>query len=703
MPERDPLTLAAPPPFCSQTDMDPSSPTPTPPGPLPWSVESSREAARRETEILARLKNDLKNNRLAIVVGAGVTLSATADASGNPLSRITWTGLIRNGLDYLVNEGYVGASSRRIKRAYEALEDPDTDSLFDAANILSSQLTQHGQFPTWLETVFGNLAGEIRYPAVLEVLKLLHGRGATLLTTNYDDLLERHCDLYRIGRSKRDDIIKFRRGDLDGVFHVHGSYHDPHEVVLDTTDYYEVRHSDEVQNVLKTLLECKTMLFVGCGSGLEDPNFDALLKWASERQKDLPHRHCLLVRDGDNLKYKPLVRLKYGPGYQDLAPYLNRLLDEDLGSLDVAAGIPLRSPDITAGTPLRSPDITASVPLPTQNTHLNSFTTRTYQDYTVGWICALPTEMAAAVGMLDERHSYLSTRPHDGNTYTLGRIGDHNVVIACLPAGVTGTTSAAHVGRHMLHTFESIRFGLMVGIGSGVPSAANDIRLGDVVVSNPSGSSGGVSQYDFGKAIIDGQFARTGSLSRPPDVLLGAVANLQAKHMMESHELSKNISVMIEKYPAMRNEFTYQGAQHDHLFEADYEHPGNDATCENCDMSRLIHRPARSSDDPVVLYGLIASANQGMRDGRIRDRVARDLDVLCFEIEAAGLMDNFPCLVIRGICDYADSHKNKRWQRCAAAAAAAYAKELLCIIPGSQVFHTRPAAEMTTTECELHN
>ena len=67
-----------------------------------------------------------------------------------------------------------------------------------------------------------------------------------------------------------------------------------------------------------------------------------------------------------------------------------------------------------------------------------------------------------------------------------------------------------------------------------------------------------------------------------------------------------------------------------------------------------------------------------MRNGIDRDRISRELGgVLCFEMEAAGLMNTFPCLVIRGICDYSDSHKNKDWQAYAAATAAAYAKELL--------------------------
>jgi nucleoside phosphorylase len=320
---------------------------------------------------------------------------------------------------------------------------------------------------------------------------------------------------------------------------------------------------------------------------------------------------------------------------------------------------------------------------------------RTHGDYTVGWISALPTEMAAAVGMLDEHHPPLPSHPHDDNNYVFGRIGDHNVVIACLPSGEPGTTSVANVARDMLHTFDSMRFGLMVGIGGGVPSLANDIRLGDIVVSHPSETSGGVIQYDFGKTTQDGQFIRTGSLNRPPDVLLRAVASLQAKHLMQGHKLSEYLSEMVKKYPAMQSEYTWQGPQHDQLFEADYEHPGNNVKCENCDMSRLIHRPARSRDIPVVFYGLIASANQVMKHGQTRDRVGRELNALCFEMEAAGLMNNFPCLVIRGISDYSDSHKNKQWQQYAAATAAAYGKELLCIIPGNQVTSTRTATDIT--------
>jgi nucleoside phosphorylase len=325
---------------------------------------------------------------------------------------------------------------------------------------------------------------------------------------------------------------------------------------------------------------------------------------------------------------------------------------------------------------------------------MDASTTLTHRDYTVGWICALPAEMAAARGMLDQHHKPLEQDPHDENNYTLGCIGVHNVVLACLPGGVTGLTSAVAVAIRMFASFKWLRFGLMVGIGGGVPSHDHDIRLGDVVVSKPSGTFGGVIQYDFGKTVQEGRFTRTGSLNRPPDMLLTALANLQAKHLMEDLELSRKITEMVMEYPKMRTQFTHPGKQEDQLYETGYDHQGDPATCAHCDASRLVDREVRISDAPVVHYGLIASGNQVMRYSGTRDRLRKELDILCFDMGAAGLMDRFPCLVIRGICDYADSHMNKRWQPYAAATAAAYANELLSLIPAKQMMRAPSAAQM---------
>ncbi|KAJ5495358.1 hypothetical protein N7539_000474 [Penicillium diatomitis] len=313
---------------------------------------------------------------------------------------------------------------------------------------------------------------------------------------------------------------------------------------------------------------------------------------------------------------------------------------------------------------------------------------RRHQDYTVACICALPLEMAAVAAMLDERHESLPAKPSDTNSYILGRIGHHCVAIACLPAGVYGTTAATNVATQMLSTFDSIRFGLMIGIGGGVPSRSNDIRLGDVVVSKPTRDTGGVIQYDYGKTVAGGRFELTGTLNKPPSVLLTAVARLQAEHKLEPSRMPQILSDAIAKYPATKKDLTYCGQESDRLFASNYDHPVSDCDsedCRHCDPAMLISRSTRDDHNPVIHYGLIASGNQVMKHGKRRDQLAGDLGVLCFEMEAAGLMDNFPCLVIRGICDYCDSHKNKKWQNYAAGTAAAYGKEILSVIPPSQV------------------
>ncbi|KAL7949484.1 ankyrin repeat-containing domain protein [Trichoderma barbatum] len=313
-----------------------------------------------------------------------------------------------------------------------------------------------------------------------------------------------------------------------------------------------------------------------------------------------------------------------------------------------------------------------------------------YQDYTVAWICALPLEIAAATAMLDETHPSLPAKPNDDNQYVLGRIYAHNVVISCLPCGVYGTTSATTVATQMRSSFESIRFFLMVGIGGGAPSKKDDIRLGDVVVSRPTRDLGGVVQYDFGKAISGGRFQRIGVLNKPPPVLLSAISILQATSMSKPNNISSLITEMATRDDHMSRTFAYPGEDQDILFDHEYDHPESEETCRHCDKKRLIKRPSRAGPEPLIHYGLIASGNQVVKDGHVRDKMVRELGVLCFEMEAAGLMDNFPCLVVRGICDYSDSHKNKQWQNYAAAAAAAYTKQLLSVIHTNQVSDTPP-------------
>ncbi|OQD86803.1 hypothetical protein PENANT_c007G02642 [Penicillium antarcticum] len=279
--------------------------------------------------------------------------------------------------------------------------------------------------------------------------------------------------------------------------------------------------------------------------------------------------------------------------------------------------------------------------------------------YNIGWICAISTEFTAAQAFLDEKYQApdpLSSA--DNNDYVCGRIGKHQVVIAVLPDGE-------------------------YGIGGGVPSSKHDIRLGDIVVSSPRNGNSGIFQYDFGKTIQVQPFQATGSLNQPPSALRAAVSGLKSQYESESHQLGKAVHKVLERNPRLRKKYKRPEPGSDRLYRSEFIHPlDNDTGCAVAcgdDPSRLTVRHERTADEdnPAIHYGVIASANQLMKDASVRDRLAAEKGVLCFEMEAAGLMNHFPCLVIRGICDYADSHKNKDWQGYAAMVAAAYAQDLL--------------------------
>ncbi|GKT83833.1 NACHT and ankyrin domain-containing protein [Colletotrichum tofieldiae] len=269
--------------------------------------------------------------------------------------------------------------------------------------------------------------------------------------------------------------------------------------------------------------------------------------------------------------------------------------------------------------------------------------------------------------MLDEEHRSLPNQASDDNTYVLGRIAQHNVVMACLP-GQYGTNNAAIVATNLKRSFPQIRATLMVGIGGGSPSQA-DLYLGDVVVGTR------VMQYDMGKVTVGGCFQETAIAKTPASLLNSAVSTLRSRYLQD--DSSKRITSLLQSRLPKLSRPNYP----DQLFQASYEHPLDAPTCDDCDLEKLQLRKARFSDEPKIHYGVIASGNRVMKNGKARDDVAQRFSALCFEMESAGMMDNLQCLPIRGICDYADSHKSKAWQGYAAATAAAYARGLVEAIP----------------------
>lgn len=321
--------------------------------------------------------------------------------------------------------------------------------------------------------------------------------------------------------------------------------------------------------------------------------------------------------------------------------------------------------------------------------------------YTISWICALPVEYDAAQALLDEEHNDpQEMSPHDNNLYTLGRIRWHNIVIVAPPNGKYGLSSTTDVIKSLLDSFPNIRISLLVGIGGGAPSRKHDIRLGDVVVGllndedltveelsdeelsdeESSDGEGGVIQYDFDKAMQSQELHETGT-NQAPALFRAAVNALRGEIQWRGYDMGDLSSLFVRRSRPLNHK--RPEAASDRLYRSSIIHPAKgEAECSMIcgnGSSSLIERHDRGRYDnkPEIHYGLIASANTPMKDAFVRDKLIEQKDVLCFETEAAGLMNDLPCLLIRGICDYSDSHGNTEWQGYAAMTAAAYARQLL--------------------------
>ena len=315
--------------------------------------------------------------------------------------------------------------------------------------------------------------------------------------------------------------------------------------------------------------------------------------------------------------------------------------------------------------------------------------------FTIGWISPLPLEKEAARLVLDEEYpsdeiQYQNTR------YLGGRIGKHEVVIGVQRR--MGLSGAAILAEKMSVGFPNIKYFLLVGIAGGVPrygpaGAVSQIVLGDVVVSSPRGNHGGVVQYDKGAWQGQGRLNYRGHTNGVPGDLLAAVNNFRAEGWSKTNIPAVLQQMRYKLDERRRQQYNDPGPNRDRLFEDDYAHQGTDQDdCrECCDAEYTISRADRGEganrllDEPRVHFGNIASSNQLQISAVERNRVQQEHEAICFEMEAAGVLEERPCVVVRGICDYADSHKNKGWQDYAAATAVACAKGLLAMIPAADV------------------
>ncbi|QIW98253.1 hypothetical protein AMS68_003771 [Peltaster fructicola] len=311
---------------------------------------------------------------------------------------------------------------------------------------------------------------------------------------------------------------------------------------------------------------------------------------------------------------------------------------------------------------------------------------RTWDDYTFGIICPLPHERMAAEAMLDEHHAPIANQQPDDNRYTFGRIGPHNVAITSLREGERGQSAAARVAA----TFRWMRYNFVVGTASGIPRPHledGDIRLGDIVVGAPERRGvPAVIEYCSGWAEQDG-LRMLPSFTRPSFGQAQAIHGVTCGH---AHNGPTHLTHLANVTRKLR----------------DYAYPAlKDALFDTRDPKREIARPQRHGDRfmpdnltapfirqskdgyhdyPMVHYGTIASADMTVRGAGLRDQLhdaiqaQLGLEALCLTREAGGVLHAWDtALVIQGICDYADSHKDGRWENFAAAAAAAYMKDII--------------------------
>jgi nucleoside phosphorylase len=327
---------------------------------------------------------------------------------------------------------------------------------------------------------------------------------------------------------------------------------------------------------------------------------------------------------------------------------------------------------------------------------------RNRNDFEIAVLCALGTESDAVLAVFDDTWEYkYGKAPGDPNAYITGRIGDHNVVLAYLPS--MGKASAASVAASMRSSFPEIRLGLVVGICGGVPThldTNNEILLGDVIIST------GIIQYDFGRQFpnrVVRKNTHDDNLSRPVSEIRSFLAKIQGSPSLQGLQENThfNLTEICKKKDFEKSK--YPGASEDKLHESAYRHKHHnsaicatcakcesieDDTCDEalelscfqleCDDRRLVQRTRLStSAEPQIHFGRFASGDRVMKSGNDRDKIASKEKVIAFEMEGAGVWENFPTIVIKSVSDYADSHKNKNWQRYAAAAAAACTKAIL--------------------------
>ena len=289
-----------------------------------------------------------------------------------------------------------------------------------------------------------------------------------------------------------------------------------------------------------------------------------------------------------------------------------------------------------------------------------------YSDVKIGIITALPKECAAMKMMMCDVEECFFDDRGAGHRYFLGKLKSANGKIhrvALAQCGM-GNNKAAIRATNMLNHFKAIDSIIMTGIAGGIPSYQNDdkqIRLGDIVISN------GVTQYDYIKETPKKIDNRSNS-TKPSAQLLEAI------DIMKTYEYEG-----VYPWHEYLNEFSSDSHFFKPAEDTDKLYDIEDNLCEH-------PKDSTRTKYPKIFLGEIASANTLLKNPTKRDLLKSTYGVLAVEMEASGIADatwnhNVGYLVVRGICDYCDTHKNDLWQEYAALVAAAYTRSLIEMLP----------------------
>ncbi|KAG8627668.1 hypothetical protein KVT40_005151 [Elsinoe batatas] len=310
-----------------------------------------------------------------------------------------------------------------------------------------------------------------------------------------------------------------------------------------------------------------------------------------------------------------------------------------------------------------------------------------FEDYTIAWIAVLQIEAQAAVRVLDVQHEgKFPVSSNDDYIFIGGNINDHNVVIATLPDGQNhGVGAAAALAGHIKARFPNLWFSLLVGVAAGVPnlqvsdpSQRRDIRLGDVLVCVPEKDNTGVIQYDLGVCVSSDEgvgFTPNGRQAETIAVVRSAVSHIRLTKR-KPFEHGQPFATLLEELQADHDEDLFDCPPH----QEDVLYCTREKGAPASTRTPLERKPRPSDHRTRVWYGKIGSGNTLVRSARRRDMLRDQYDIIGLEMEAAGVMNVLRAGVIRGVCDYADGQKDKRWQPYAAAVAAVYAKGILSSI-----------------------